>query len=344
MPQTALPNIGVNFEFTLGTNDWKNGFDTSMVILDLMSQGYVIDQRTAEPAGPAVGDSYLLGPGTPTGTNWGSDSLSVANSIAVFTNVPGQTDASPWFYIAPRQGFTVFDRTLDRFWIFLASAWIPGGQNQLPEKLEVGASYTAEIEDSGRMVTLNNVATPTNYVVPNFSTVAFPLGIFLNVTYLGTGFLDVTGATGVDIEFAGYDETAALVGARPTFEQSEGFRLYHLSNNRWILYPNARIRTIEIITAASFEPTFRNRDGTVTINNGAHTLNIPDHATVPFPVPTDLEFINLNAAAITVTDDAAVSYLGQDFTAAGIAGLAHAILRQTAIDEWFVVFNENFPT
>ena len=38
MPQTALPNIGVQFEFTLGTNDWKNGFDSSMVILDSQVQ------------------------------------------------------------------------------------------------------------------------------------------------------------------------------------------------------------------------------------------------------------------------------------------------------------------
>ena len=70
MPQTALPNIGVQFEFTLGTNDWKNGTDSSMVILDSQVQAFVIDQRTAEPGGPAVGDTYLLGPGGPSGVNW----------------------------------------------------------------------------------------------------------------------------------------------------------------------------------------------------------------------------------------------------------------------------------
>ena len=343
MPQTALPNIGVNFEFTLGTNDWKNGFDTSMVILDLMSQAYVIDQRTAEPAGPAVGDSYLLG-ATQTGTNWGTDTGAVENAIAVFTNVPGQTDGSPWFYIQPRQGFTVFDRTLDRFWIFLGSEYVPGGQQQKLEKLEIGAAYTAELEDQGRMLTLDDGSTPVVYTVPPFSTTAFPLGIFLDVLYLGTGFLDVTGGTGVDIEFQGYDETAAPLGARPTFEQGQHLRLYHLASDRWIIFPEDRLGVIEAITAASFEPTMRNRDGTVTIDNAAHTLNIPDHVTVPYPIGTQLEFINLNAAAITVTDDAAVVYLGQDLVAAGIAGLAHAILRQTAIDTWLVLFNENFPT
>ena len=346
MPQTALPNIGVNYEFTLGTNDWKNGFDTSMVILVLVSQGYVIDQRTAEPVGPAIGDAYLLGPGTPTGTNWGSDTFAVANRIAVFTNVPGQTDGSPWFYIGPRQGFQVFDRTLDRYWVFLGTIWVPGGQRQLPEKLEAGAAYTAEFEDTGRMVTLDNAAAPTEYAVPAFATTAFPLGISLHVTYLGTGFLDVRGATGVDIEFAGYDVTAAAAGARPTFEQSETFRLFHLTNDRWILFPGPRLGTVQAETGATFEPAMRNRDGTVLINNGAHTLNIPDEATVPYPIGSTLHFVNQNAAAITVTDDAAVGYAtgSQDFVVAGIAANAHAKIRKVASDSWFVLFNEALPT
>ncbi len=344
MPQTALPNIGVQFEFTLGTNDWKNGFDSSMVILDAQVQAFVIDQRTAEPAGPADGDTNHVGPGAPTGTTWGPDTLAIADAIAVFMNVPGQTDGSPWFYIQPREGFTLFDRTLDRFWIFLSGTWTPGAQERKLEKLEIGATYTIELEDSGRMLTLDNAATPVQLTVPTFASVPFPLGIFLDVLYLGTGFLEVTGGTGVTIRFAGYDRTAALTGARPTFELNEHFRLWHLASDVWIAFFDDRTPPLEAIVAASFEPAMRNRDGIVTIDNAAHTLNIPDNATVPYPIMTELEFINLNAAAITVTDDAAVSYLGQDFTAAGIAGLAHAILRKTAVDEWLVVFNETFPT
>lgn len=347
MPQTSLPNIGVNYEYTLGSNAWKNGFDSSMVILDSQVQAYIIDQRTAEPAGPAVGDTYLLGPGTPTGTNWGSDSLSVADSIAVFTNVPGQTDGSPWFYIAPRNGFQIFDRTLFRPWVFLSGQWMPGGHLRRAEKLETGAGYTAELEDMARLLTLDNVAAPTELTIPAFATVPFPLGIFLEVLYLGTGFLEVAGATGVDIEFAGYDETAAATGATPTFETSEGFRLYHLTNNRWILLPNARRSVIEAITAASFEPTMRNRNGTVLINNVAHTLNIPDATAAPIPIGDTLHFLNQDGVnAITVTDDAAVTYAtgSQDLVAAGIAAGAHAKIQKTGTNEWFVLFNEVLPT
>lgn len=344
MPQTALSNIGVNYEYTLGTNDWKNGFDSSMVILDLMCQGYVIDQRIAEPATPAVGDAYLL-TGTPTGTNWGPDTLAVADSIAVFTNVPGQTDASPWFYIAPREGFQVYDRTLNRYWIYIGTTWTPGGQRHLPEKLETGAAYTAELEDVGRMLTLDNVATPTVLTIDDFATVPMPLGVSLNVTYLGTGYLEVAGATGVDIEMQGYDETAAAAGARPTFEQNESFRLYHLTNNRWLLFPGPRVPTVQVETGATFEPAMRNRDGTMILDNAAMTLNIPDAATAPYPIGSELEFLNVNAAAVTVTDDVAVTWRAgsQNLVSAGIAAGARAKIRKTGTDEWFVIFNAALP-
>jgi hypothetical protein len=192
---------------------------------------------------------------------------------------------------------------------------------------------------------MDNVATPAVLTVPAFATIAFPLGIVLEFTYLGTGFLELTGDTGVDIEFAGYDVTAAAAGARPTFEQNEGGRLFHLTNNRWILYPNARRSTIQVETGATFEPAMRNRDGTMILDNAAMTLNIPDEATVPFPISTELEFLEVNGAAVTVTDDAAVTWRAgsQNLVSAGIAAGARAKIRKTGSDEWFVIFNAALP-
>lgn len=346
MPQTALPNIGVQFEFTLGTNDWKNGFDASMVILDSQVQAFVIDQRTAEPAGPAVGDTYLLGPGTPTGANWASDTGGIADAIAVFTNVPGQVDGSPWFYIQPRNGFLLYDRTLNRFWSRIGGVWTPGNVDRRPEKLEIGATFTTILEDAARLLTLDNAAAPTLLTIATFASVPLPLGVFYEVLYLGTGFLEVVGATGVTIRFAGYDQTAAGVGARPTFELNERFKLYHLASDVWILFPDDRQPTIETVVAAAFEPTMRNRDGTILIDNAAHTFNLPDEATVPFPIGTELDIVNQNAAAITVTDDAAVAYAtgSQNLVVAGIAANARALIRKTASDTWFVLLNQALPT
>ena len=346
MPQTALPNIGVQFEFTLGTNDWKNGTDSSMVILDSQVQAFVIDQRTAEPGGPAVGDTYLLGPGTPTGTNWGPDSLAVADAIAVFTNIPGQTDDSPWFYIQPRNGFLLYDRTLNRFWTRILGVWTPGNVDRRPEKLEIGATFTSELEDAGRLLTLDDAATPVVLTIATFASVPLPVGVFYEVLYLGTGFLELTSQSGVSIRFAGYDRAQALTGARPTFELNERFKLYHLASDVWILFPDDRQPTIEVVTAASFEPVMRNRDGTVILDNAALTLNIPDQATVPYSIGTELEFLEVNGNAVTVTDDAAVSWRAgsQNLVSAGIAANARARIRKTGSDEWFVINNAALPT
>ncbi len=346
MPQTALPNIGVNFEYTLGTNDWKNGFDSSMVILDSQSQAFVIDQRTAEPAGPAVGDTYLLGPTSPTGTNWGPDTQAITDALAVFTNVPGQTDGSPWFYIQPRDGFQVYDRTLDRPWIHINGVWTPGALDRKFEKLEIGATYLTVLEDTGRMLTLDNAAAPTLLTIRAFVTVPLPLGTMYDVTYLGTGFLEVRGDTPVSIRFAGYDETNAAAGARPTFETNEHFRLWHLASDVWILFPDARQPTLEIITAASFEPAMRNREGTVILDNAAMALNIPDAVAAPYPINTEIEFLNVNAAAVTVTDDGPVTWRtgSQNLVVAGIAAASRARIKKTATNEWFVLLNEVLPT
>ena len=347
MPQTALPNIGVQFEFTLGIDDWKNGFDSSMVIIDMNVQGFVIDARITEPAGPAVGDAYLLGPdtGAISGANWSTDTGAVLANIAVFTNVPGQPDGSPWFFITPREGFQLYDRTLNRYWTFIDGEWIAGGHQRRLEKLEIGSTYTSEKEDSGRLTTLDNAATPVVLTIDDFATVPLPLGVFYDFLYIGTGFLELTGATGVSIRGSGYDETAPVTGARWTFEPNEHFRLWHISSDVWILFLDPKRPTVQGETGATFEPTFRNRNGTVILDNAAHTLNIPDEATVPYLIGDELEFLNVNAAAVTVTDDVAVTYRAgsQNLVSAGIAAGARARIRKTGSDEWFVINNAVLP-
>ena len=127
---------------------------------------------------------------------------------------------------------------------------------------------------------------------------------------------------------------------------AQGGRLWHLANNRWILFPNARLPTIEVVTAASFEPLMRNRNGTVILDNAALTLNIPDQATVPIPIGDELEFLEVNGSAVTVTDDAAVTWRAgsQNLVSAGIAANARARIRKTGADEWFVINNAALPT
>ena len=234
MPDTALPNLGVRYEYDLGAAAWKDSNDQSLVILDTLAQGHVLnDALLAEPASPAVGDAYILLTGPFTGTNWGSDAGAVANAVAIHTNVPGQPDSSPWLYITPKEGWLVYERTSNQWLEF----------------------------------------TGTNWVV-------------------------------------------------------------------------AMGRAVNKQTGTTYEPVLADADGVVPINNATHTLNIPDNATVPYPIGTRLTFPNQNAAAITVTDDAAVSYAtgSQNLVTAGIAANAVAEIVKTGTDEWFVLRNEALPT
>lgn len=124
MAQTPLGNIGLEFEHTLGVDDWKNSYDANWVRLDsLAGQSFVVDHLiTAEPVSPAVGDAYILG-AIQTGTNWGTDTGAVPDAIALFTSLPGQTDSSPWLYITPRENWRLYDRTNNVWMRFNGTIW-----------------------------------------------------------------------------------------------------------------------------------------------------------------------------------------------------------------------------
>lgn len=234
MPETVLPNKGLKFEYNLGAGLWKPGLDANFVIQDILGgQGFVLnDVLLAEPAA-VVGDVFILPTGTKTGANWGTDAGAVTNAIALFTNIPGQPDSSPWLYLTPREGWFLYERTSNQFLTFNGTNWI----------VAIGGSVNKQ-------------------------------------------------------------------------------------------------------TGTTFEPTLADADGVVAINNATHTLNIPDNATVPYRVGTRLTFANQNAAAITVTDDAAVTYAtgSQNLVSAGIAANAVAEIVKTGTDEWFVLRNEALPT
>lgn len=61
------------------------------------------------------------------------------------------------------------------------------------------ANYTLVLEDAGKLVTMAN-ATGTLYLtLPPASSVAFPTGTHVDVARLGTGPVQITGATGVTV-------------------------------------------------------------------------------------------------------------------------------------------------
>ena len=141
MPQTALANLGINFEHSLGADDWKNSYDANWVITDWSLQPWVLNRTTtAEPGAPARGDAYLLG-ATRTGTDWGSDSGSAQNRIAIFADIPGLADSSRWIYLVPREGWRIYDRTANQWLMWNGSAWV--GMEPVEIIIPVGTPTTA---------------------------------------------------------------------------------------------------------------------------------------------------------------------------------------------------------
>jgi hypothetical protein len=100
----------------------------------------------------------------------------------------------------------------------------------------------------------------------------------------------------------------------------------------------------QFVTAASHELTARNLNSALYISNTAHTLNIPDNATVPAPIGTRIRIINEHANALAITDDAAVTWRKKNLVTSGIAGATYALMQKTGTDEWMVLEYAALPT
>lgn len=103
MPQTALLNLGLNYEHDSGSDGWKAAYDNNQMLLDAFTLGTVIDQRNAQPGGPALSDSYILGT-SPSGAQWAGH----PNELAVFNSASGD-----WVFAVPVIGWEVWDRALN---------------------------------------------------------------------------------------------------------------------------------------------------------------------------------------------------------------------------------------
>lgn len=230
MPQTAIGNIGLNYEWDLGSDGWKNGMDHNLILLDTLGQGYVIDHTvTAEPGAPVIGAAYILA-STQTGTNWGTDGGAIEDAVAIYTNISGA--ATPWTYLTPREGWLVYERTQNAWHFFDGSNWIVDG---------------------------------------------------------------------------------------------------HLKR-----------RVVKLAdTAGVFEPDKDNHANAEIIFTDAYddandALNIPDNATQPFTIGTEMHFFNDGDGDVSVTDDMGVTWLGEDFSTIIMGVGSRVSIRKTAADEWTI--------
>jgi hypothetical protein len=119
MPQTALPNIGLDYEWDLGADGWKTGMDDNLALLDNLAQArinFALKSVSAQPGSPNNGDAYILG-ANPTGTDW-ARSPTRENAFAVWYTNTG------WHFADPREGWRVYDASQNRFWRYDGTNWV----------------------------------------------------------------------------------------------------------------------------------------------------------------------------------------------------------------------------
>lgn len=120
MPQTALPNVGLDYEWNLGSDAWKTGMDDNLALLDNLTMArinFALGSVSAEPGGPSNGDAYIIG-AAPTGTDWGLGSPNHEDDFAVWYTNTG------WHFASPREGWRVYDAVQNRFFKFNGTTWV----------------------------------------------------------------------------------------------------------------------------------------------------------------------------------------------------------------------------
>jgi len=268
MPQTPLANIGFEFEHTLGADDWKNSYDANWVRADTIAgQPFLISATlTAEPGGPAVGDAYVM-QSSQTGVNWGSDGGAIEHNIALFTNLPGQTDGSPWLYIIPRVNWRLYDRGNARWVVFNGTVWLKGNVHR-PYQLTIGdtvGDYTLSIIENQSMTLIigDNFDDVNDAVVlPNNATEAFAVGTRIRI--LNRAGAPVTFEDGGSVVWEGRDPTLELIPDDAWFE------IERMTINVWkvVQYESFGVHTSDVagfVTDPTIAFNFYRVGGMVTI-------------------------------------------------------------------------------
>lgn len=181
MPQTALLNLGLNYEHDSGSDGWKAAYDNNTMLLDAFALGTVIDQRNAQPGAPSLSDAYIIGD-TATGAAWtGHD-----NELAVWNAA-----TTAWVFAVPVIGWEIWDRALNVNRRWDGTRWQAIGQ-----VISQAADITIDGFHMDATIELDTTAAARDVTIPQDSSDDLPVGFSLyivnnsgtnNVTFTLTG-------------------------------------------------------------------------------------------------------------------------------------------------------------
>lgn len=208
MPLTALLNLGLNYDQDAGTDGWKAGIDNNHMLLDAFALGTVIDQRNAQPGGPALSDAYILD-SAPSGAQWAGH----PNELAVFN-----TATALWVFAIPVIGWEVFDRAL-----FANRRWDGTRWQAIGRVIVQAASITIDGLMYDATIELDTTAAARDVTIPTDASDDLPPGFYFHI-------VNNSGTNGVTFTTAGLTTRgiATLVADR------DRNRIVKASANTWI--------------------------------------------------------------------------------------------------------------
>jgi hypothetical protein len=187
MPQTALNNLGINFDWTSGENGWKAGMDLNLLLLDALCQCNVLSATTTAPPGsPAPGDRYLVPTGATGAWSGAAGRIAIRNS-----------STSTWALVVPLEGWKLWVRDTDLALFYDGTAWRVDYPKR-PIIAVAGTSRTLGFADENALVRCSSGSAVT-ITVPTNATTALPIGHTTTIRRTGTGTVTISPAGGVTV-------------------------------------------------------------------------------------------------------------------------------------------------
>lgn len=167
MPQTALPRLGINYDYDAGDDGWKAGYDGWAITMDaLTAGGQVVDERNTQPVS-VLGNAYIIGT-APSGSDWAGNAraLGISNPLG----------AADWIIISPVEGMQVYDLNLRRYRVFDGVEW------QIRDDIvSQAAAITISRDHYNATIELDTTAAARDVTIPQDAGDDLPIGFHFTV-------------------------------------------------------------------------------------------------------------------------------------------------------------------
>lgn len=167
---------------------------------------------------------------------------------------------------------------------------------------QTGTTYTFALTDAGTVVTSANSSAQT-LTVPPSSSVAFPLGTVLTVIQEGAGLVTLAPGSGVTLNSRG--------GILTTNGANACVQLILVASNTWDVIGDligVGNRSINTQTGTTYTTVLADANSIINSTSASSTTHtIPPNSSVPYPLGTELYFLQNAAGQITIAPGSGVT-------------------------------------